>query len=113
MNCREADWNGAFNFSERPQFLSNCAKKSKGTYYWIDFYLYSRPKCVTLIQSLLVILDATLILRLVKHGSPGVFTVRFFCKCHKYSILTIFPNGTLYAKVHKILISLFSFSDLD
>lgn len=26
----EADWNGAFNFSERPQFLSNCAKKSKG-----------------------------------------------------------------------------------
>lgn len=30
LGCRDTDWNEAFNFSKNTQFISNCAKKTKG-----------------------------------------------------------------------------------
>ncbi|KAL4341072.1 hypothetical protein GQ457_08G000810 [Hibiscus cannabinus] len=40
LDCRDADWNEAFNFSKNPRFLASCARKNRAEikFYFSSFY---------------------------------------------------------------------------
>lgn len=38
--CRDADWNGAFNFSNNLDFVTNCVKQIKGSIFHFVLYLF-------------------------------------------------------------------------